>query len=199
MYILVVVTGCSGTIEVFGDTHSHSITTCSHKLIGRKRTKRGIKMYNPESKAYLKFKYAKVEGDCVWKIHSKPPGKGGESKKFGRPGTHESTFEIQSVTLDIDLQDTTQINTSNSTCDINKPEIKDTNKCSTDDCNEKDFEDLPTDVESMKQVGNKTHETNSGGHSHLKFIYFPYLFACQLLVQQMILVLHSTPLTSLIL
>lgn len=200
MYNLVVVTGCSGTIKVFGDTHSHSIITCSHKLIERKRTKRGIKKYNPESKSYLKFKYAKIEGDCIWKIHSKPPNIGGESKTFGRPGTYESTFEIQSVTLVIDLKDITEISTSNNMCGIDKPEIEDTNKCSMGDCNEKDIEDLPAYVEDMNQIGNEKNGTKSAGRcNNLEFIHFPYLFVCQLIVQQAVLLLHSTPLTSLLL
>merc|ERR1711994_702431 len=91
-------TTCNGTIKVFGDNHTQSIHTFSHKLERRQRTKRRIR-YRTKNNKFLSFNYAKVEGDCLWAIYSKPPNRGGENMICGRPTTFTSSFNIQSVYL----------------------------------------------------------------------------------------------------
>ena len=99
MYNHILLTGCNGTIKVFVGTHT--ISTYSDKLTARtpSRTKRNIKKKDPKTREFLRFRFAKIEGDCEWVIHSKPRNLGGYSKMLRRPTTHESDFDIKSVTL----------------------------------------------------------------------------------------------------
>ena len=147
-------TGCKGTIKFFDDSHEYSITVSSEKLIRSRARKRRIRKWDPEFKTYSTFKYAKVEGDCVWEIRSKPPSRGGESITFKRAGTYESTFNIQSVTLtflqNIDQSDLTEIersglieiDTRNLILDIDNQQIKNTNNLSVINNNETNLKNI---------------------------------------------------------
>ena len=89
LHVLLLLTGCKGTITFSGDNHRKSITVSSEKRKEHDREKREVKVKSG------RLIYAKTEGNCCWRIHNKPFR--GMSKDISTANTHEPGWEIKSV------------------------------------------------------------------------------------------------------